>query len=199
MINFFKQFYQIHGKIGLILYIFMIFCPIFLIINGHFIKEKNIYFYANKILLGIDIVIFSWYASYQLIYFKINSILYKLNKKIIGHFFAAQKNNQNMPLSILRYIDMLYIIIKNYANKVKNTKNIISLWRIYKALKKEIKGLKYMEEITKNMLKGSCCAICGKYFKDPDKITLKGHGHIVACKGCYNENCVFPQAFYENL
>jgi hypothetical protein len=46
-----------------------------------------------------------------------------------------------------------------------------------------------------DILAGACCAICGRYFEDPENDeAIYEHGHAVACIECYSPECGYIEA-----
>jgi len=47
-----------------------------------------------------------------------------------------------------------------------------------------------MGEIADDMVDGTCCALCGQYFKDPEKENMSyTHGYPVVCWDCWDDYC----------
>lgn len=44
-----------------------------------------------------------------------------------------------------------------------------------------------MGEISEDMYDGTCCSLCGQYFKDPNTEELYTHGYAVVCNECWPE------------
>lgn len=44
-----------------------------------------------------------------------------------------------------------------------------------------------MGQISEDILDGTCCQFCGRYFTHPKKDSLYTHGHPVVCYGCWEE------------
>lgn len=52
-----------------------------------------------------------------------------------------------------------------------------------------------MGEIAEDMLDGSCCSLCGCYFKYPEEEDwIYTHEYPVACKDCWEVDCGFLEA-----
>ena len=57
-----------------------------------------------------------------------------------------------------------------------------------------------MGEIADDMVDGTCCSICGQYFKDPDKENSSyTHGYPVACWDCWDNDCGYARAVVETF
>lgn len=44
-----------------------------------------------------------------------------------------------------------------------------------------------MGQIAEDMTDGSCCELCGQYFKDPKSGDIYTHEHPVVCWDCWDE------------
>ncbi len=57
-----------------------------------------------------------------------------------------------------------------------------------------------MEQNSADKSDGSCCALCGQYFKDPKKddkgrsLGIYVHNKPVVCKACWYDKCRYPIA-----
>ena len=52
-----------------------------------------------------------------------------------------------------------------------------------------------MGQIAEDMLDGSCCALCGCYFKHPGyHEAIYTHEYPVACHDCYTDDCGYQKA-----
>lgn len=57
-----------------------------------------------------------------------------------------------------------------------------------------------MGEMAEDILDGSCCALCGCYFKHPKKENEGySHGYPVACKDCWEPDCGYGKADVETF
>lgn len=62
-----------------------------------------------------------------------------------------------------------------------------------------------MGEMAEDILDGSCCALCGCYFRaepreelktaeNPDGDSIYSHDYPVACEDCWEEDCGYQKA-----
>ena len=49
--------------------------------------------------------------------------------------------------------------------------------------------------ISEDMIDGTCCSLCGQYFEDNEQgSTLYTHGYPVACDDCWEDDCGYLKA-----